>query len=120
LDRQKGAISEELRLLPYRVTEEALTNVAKHANATQGTVRGRLADDIIEVSITDNGVGFETENSTPGLGIRMIRDYVDAARGTVGMESAPGNGTTITVTLPIKGLAGSANGMLEDSLLAVA
>ena len=119
LDRQKGAISEELRLLLYRVTEEALTNTAKHANATQGTVRGRVIEDRIEISVSDNGVGFEVERSVPGLGIRMIRDYVDAARGTVELDSRPGEGSTVTVVLPVEGFEALASEVHEAPLVAV-
>lgn len=118
LDRQKRVVSEDLRLLLYRVAEEALTNVGKHAEASHVEIKGHVTEGLIELSLTDDGKGFTMNDVTPGLGVNMIKDYVDAARGTADIDSAPGHGTTVRVRLPIDGLVATAGGVHELPTLA--
>jgi two-component sensor histidine kinase len=98
-DRDKAAVSEEQRLILYRVTEEALTNVVKHGNATHAMVRGWVSDGQVNLSIQDDGDGFVVDEVTDGLGFAMMRDYADAAGGSIRLESAVGEGTTVYLTL---------------------
>jgi signal transduction histidine kinase len=89
----------------YRVVQEALTNVARHARATRCRVYiQRLAHTIL-ITVEDNGVGFdpltvEEAGHREGLGLLGIRERVAQLNGTVRVESTPGKGTRLTIELP--------------------
>jgi anti-sigma regulatory factor (Ser/Thr protein kinase) len=82
-------------------TDEALTNVRKHAHATQARVTVRNTDGILAVTITDKGVGFDQSVAREGFGMHeSIRRRMRDAGGAVRVESAPGAGTRITLSWP--------------------
>jgi signal transduction histidine kinase len=88
----------------YRIVQEALTNVARHAEATGGTVRLVVEPASVHVLIEDNGIGFdvadvERPGKRRGLGLLSIRERVTGLRGHVHVESASG-GSRIEVELP--------------------
>jgi signal transduction histidine kinase len=83
----------------YYVTAEALTNVAKYAHATEASVRLALDPEYLRVEISDNGIGGADPSS--GTGLRGLWDRVEALDGEIDVDSPPGEGTTITVELPI-------------------
>lgn len=100
LDGLNG-LSANVKLILYRVAEEALNNVAKHANVSRAMVRLWEAEDKAHLSVQDHGQGFRAGDGTPGLGLRMIQDLARAGSGTVKIDSAPGGGTTVCVSLPL-------------------
>lgn len=83
----------------YFVVAEALTNIAKHAQATTAGIRLEADDAWLRVTVTDDGVGGASPEL--GTGLRGLRDRVEAAGGTLHVTS-PAAGTTITVELPIR------------------
>ncbi len=88
----------------YRIVQEALTNIARHAEATGGTVQLVIDDSSVRVLIEDNGVGFdvadvERPGKRRGLGLLSIRERVTGLRGRVRIESTPGS-SRIEVELP--------------------
>jgi signal transduction histidine kinase len=88
----------------YRIVQEALTNVSRHAEATGGAVQLDIDPTTARVRIEDNGVGFdvvdvERPGKRRGLGLLSIRERVTGLRGTVRIESGPG-GSRIEVELP--------------------
>ena len=104
-------LNDELRLQPdeatriilYRVAQEALTNVRKHARAKDVEVLIGYRDGGFLVRVTDDGVGFvpDTAFSTPGhLGLVAIRERVELAGGTIRIDSAPRTGTVVECWLP--------------------
>ena len=86
----------------YYVVSEALTNVAKHANASVVHVQALLRDDILELTIRDDGVGGATRHDS-GSGLIGLTDRVEALGGSISIVSPRGSGTTLTVTLPAAG-----------------
>jgi signal transduction histidine kinase len=82
----------------YFVVAEALTNVIKHAQAQQATVRARADDGLLRVEISDDGVGGA---DATGNGLVGIADRVSALGGRLRVESPPGAGTVVTALLPI-------------------
>jgi signal transduction histidine kinase len=97
-DRQ---LSAETAAAAYRIVQEALTNVAKHAHATTSRVLFEQASNTMRISVTDDGVGFDQSGAgTSGLGLVGIRDRVARLGGSVCVRSSPGKGTTLTVELP--------------------
>jgi signal transduction histidine kinase len=83
----------------YYVVSEALTNIVKHAHASTAQVTVALRDDILELAIRDNGRGGA--DTSRGSGLIGLTDRVDALDGTIGIASPVGEGTTLTVSLPI-------------------
>ncbi len=88
----------------YRIAQEALRNVAKHAGKTHVKVVLAGEDNELQLKIMDFGVGFdqETENGATGLGLISIQERARQAGGTVQIASKLGEGTTVTVNLPLK------------------
>ncbi len=112
-DRMDERLQPETEAAAYRIVQEALTNVARHARATTCRVYlQRLANTVL-VTVEDDGTGFdlveaEQAGARRGLGLIGIRERVATLRGTVRIESAPGKGTRVTVELPARGRAQAA------------
>jgi len=90
----------------YRIAQEALHNVAKHAQAQRGQVTFDVQPDRVIVEIEDDGRGFDVERAleTPrGLGLRHLRERVEELGGSFSLESAPGAGTRLRAVLPLAG-----------------
>jgi two-component system, NarL family, sensor histidine kinase UhpB len=92
------AVSAELL---YRAAEEILGNAAKYSAATAVTIRLSAVFHGLRLGISDNGVGFDAHRSFPGSGLAMMRSAVQAAGGNTLIDSAPGAGTRVTVTVPL-------------------
>lgn len=94
----------EMRVIAYRIAQEALANVAKHAQATSVGVTLRATEEGIRVRITDDGQGFspdELGSAEPGhVGIAAMRERAEMAGGWLKIVSAPGAGATVEFQLP--------------------
>jgi signal transduction histidine kinase len=85
----------------YRIAQEALNNIAKHASATQLDVRLAQHEGMILLAIADNGCGFDPDTLPNGrAGLRGMAERVAQMKGTLQIKSAPGQGTTIHVEVP--------------------
>jgi signal transduction histidine kinase len=86
----------------YRVVQEAMVNVSRHARATHVDLLVERREDNVLVMVEDDGVGFEPAQVQRGdhLGLLGMRERADALGGTLTVESAPGKGTTIVVEVP--------------------
>ncbi|HXF62358.1 MAG TPA: GAF domain-containing sensor histidine kinase [Caldilineaceae bacterium] len=95
----------EVETLLYRIVQEALTNIAKHAGATQVVVRLETGDHELVVEVADNGVGFDANEvlggRAPGWGLIGIRERIQLVGGEALIRSAPGQGTRILVRMPL-------------------
>src|SRR4029077_10930316 len=95
----------ELETTVYRIVQEALTNVVKHAHARRVSVLAEQRGDDLVVIVEDDGRGFEPEaaraSRTAPLGIRGMKERAALVNGVVSIESAAGMGTTVVVTIPI-------------------
>ena len=99
-------ISENLRLAAYRITEEALTNVVKHAKANTVTIMlDKSPEAGLRLTILDDGQGFDAVNIPYGLGISIMRDYAELNGGRFEIKGMPSAGTRVTVILPFEGPA---------------
>ncbi len=91
----------DLKEVLYRVGQEALHNTVKHARASHVTVRLAVQPGQVELEVTDNGIGFDTSGEFPGhLGLRSMAERTARAGGALNIESAPGSGTRIRVSVP--------------------
>ena len=85
----------------YRITQEALHNIVKHAHATTVELRLRALATEIMLEVIDNGVGFNLEQSFPDhLGMQSMRERVAPLGGTLQITSAAGRGTQVRVVIP--------------------
>ena len=102
-DPPEAGLSPAIESVCYRVAQEALTNVARHAEATRVHVRLTVGPQI-SLEIRDNGRGF-TPGAAPrptigGRGLVGMRERVELLGGTIRIETSPGDGTCVTVDLP--------------------
>ena len=100
--RLKSRLPAEIELVLYRVAQEALNNVAKHACATRAHVRLTAGRRDVTLTISDDGSGFDQANRAGGLGLFGIGERLALVGGTVKVDSKRGKGTTVTarVRLP--------------------
>ncbi len=100
-------LDPDVELVAYRVVQEALTNIARHAGATTARVELDLQDDGLHVLVTDDGHGFDMAALTladqPGVGLGLLgmRERVDAVGGELRIHTAPGRGTQVRAALPL-------------------
>jgi signal transduction histidine kinase len=96
-----GRLNDETETQLFRIAQEALTNVARHANATGVRMELTSADEHVALKVSDNGQGIVNNRQREGLGLVGMRARARAAGGTFKMDSMPGKGVTITVKLPL-------------------
>jgi signal transduction histidine kinase len=105
LNESTERLHPEIERSVYRVVQEALTNIARHARARAGRVHVQTDAETLHVAIEDDGIGFdaadvERPGRRRGLGLLGMRERVSQLRGRIDIESAPGRGTRIEVSLP--------------------
>lgn len=96
---EDGYGTAELTAL-YRAAQEGVTNARRHARATRVTVVVRLAEDAARLEVTDDGRGFARDATVTGFGLLGMRERVQLVAGRVEIDSGPGAGTRLTVTVP--------------------
>jgi signal transduction histidine kinase len=101
VDGDCDTLPEQHRTCVYRVVQEALTNCARHARARRVQVSVSRRADRLQVSVVDDGQGFEVTDRREGLGIRGLHERVNELGGRLTISSAMGGGTTVAVWLPL-------------------
>ncbi|MEA2274277.1 MAG: hypothetical protein QOI98_2985, partial [Solirubrobacteraceae bacterium] len=91
----------EVETACFRIVQEALTNVARHARARHVEVSMTAQDAVFEIAVRDDGVGFDVELLRPGLGLAGMAERAELAGGFLDIESTPGAGTTVRARFPI-------------------
>lgn len=105
LDPLPAEVGKDAALCLFRVAQEALNNVARHAGARSASVTLRQMDGGVLLAVRDDGVGFEPEHPRERmqLGLVSMRERVRLVNGTLDIESTPGRGTTIVAWVPVQG-----------------
>jgi signal transduction histidine kinase len=93
----------EIETACFRIAQEALSNIASHARARQTDVTLTAQDDHLELTVSDDGVGFSVEKARSELGLVGMRERAELAGGSLQIESAPGEGTTLRARFPLSG-----------------
>jgi signal transduction histidine kinase len=102
-----GPVDSNIEIALYRIAQEALSNTAKHSNAGNATVHLERQESSIQLTVSDDGTGFEETDAARargeghGMGLMSMRERSELLGGTFRIESASGKGTTVTVTLPL-------------------
>jgi signal transduction histidine kinase len=109
---QLSDLPEEHKTCIYRVVQEALNNVARHAQAAAAQVRVSRTDGAIDMSVQDDGTGFDAER-VRGLGLLGMEERVHHLGGSLAIDSQPGRGTLLKIVLPLAIM--SRNGMHETN-----
>ena len=94
-------LPDRYRTCVYRAIQEALTNCVRHAKSRTIKVSVTGHDDRLDVSVTDDGIGFDPARRRDGLGLRGIEERVKELHGTMIIGSAAGEGTALTIQLPL-------------------
>jgi PAS domain S-box-containing protein len=95
----KDRLPDQVEVAAYYTVSEALTNASKHANAERVWVSLRAEDDVLLLSVRDDGVGGA--DATRGSGLTGLRDRIEALGGRIKIESPSGDGTLIEVEIPV-------------------
>ena len=93
-------ISYEFKLNIFRIVQEQMNNILKHAEAKQVVIE-LYRDDLISLSINDDGIGFNTEKKRSGIGLNNIQTRTELYAGKVNIQSTPGTGCKIKIEFPV-------------------
>ena len=101
-DVEELEIDPSLSVHVFRIFQEALNNVSKHAQATKVRVTISMEDDFLTMQIADNGKGFDISSKDKStLGLTSMRERSEILHGNCRVESQPGNGTTVYINMPL-------------------
>ncbi|WP_428342221.1 GAF domain-containing protein [Mycobacterium sp.] len=108
LDLADVRLPEHIEIALYRIAQEGLQNIVKHANASVARLRFAVdSDDIARLEIADNGIGFDTfenplgSDEMGGYGVLSMAERAELVGGRLNIRSRPGSGTTVTATIPV-------------------
>lgn len=115
VDGEPVAMAPEVDTTVLRITQEALTNIGRHAEARHAVVTLSYLGDLVLLDVQDDGVGFDIAHGGPprragsggGYGLVAMRERVALLGGELTVESRPGEGTTIAARIPVSGAAGA-------------
>jgi signal transduction histidine kinase len=104
LDSTLQSFSQEISLCTYRILQEGLRNIVRHAKATDVHVALSKKKDILHFLIKDNGIGFDpaSKESKAGLGLASMTERARLLQGNLSIESRPGKGTAIKLAVPLE------------------
>jgi signal transduction histidine kinase len=94
---------EGIKLTIYRIAQVQLKNIVNHARANSASIFLNRIEGQLSLTIRDDGVGFNPAKKTGGIGLRNIQNRVDFYNGKVQIESSPGKGCTLIITIPLPG-----------------
>ncbi|MEJ8819035.1 PAS domain-containing sensor histidine kinase [Lacibacter sp. H407] len=94
-------IDKKIQLTIFRIVQEQVANILKHANATRANIDLTLHDGQVFLHISDDGDGFDHQHPVNGVGILNIKSRVHVNHGSMQITSSPGNGFTLDVSLPL-------------------
>jgi len=98
---QDVRLSANIRREVFLIFKESLNNLIRHSRCTEATIELGLEADYLELKVSDNGVGFDSNDGSDGHGLMSMRERANGIQGELQMRSAPGEGTCITLRAPI-------------------
>ncbi|WP_395043674.1 tetratricopeptide repeat protein [Flavobacterium sp.] len=94
-------ISSKIKMHLYRIIQEAIHNINKHAQASKATIALILDEENICMSVQDNGIGFEQDSTTDGIGIKNMKHRLKLVNGKITIQSTKDNGTVLFLRMPL-------------------
>lgn len=91
--------SKEIQL--FRMIQELLTNIIKHAEAKEATVQFTEDQNQLIIMVEDDGLGFEPDKNFDGMGLANLKKRINRINGSLNIDSSPGNGTTVIINVPL-------------------
>jgi len=101
-DFKEVQVEDAMKLMIYRIVQEQLNNILKHAAASEVRITLKTDDENIYLAIIDNGVGFDINKKSKGIGLRNIDNRVRFHKGIISIFSKPGKGCAIEISVPLK------------------
>ncbi len=98
---KEDSVNDKFKLNVFRIVQEQLNNILKHAKATEASISLSQNKKFVLLSISDNGVGFDTHKAQKGIGIINIKSRAASYDGMADFVSEPGNGCVLNVTFPV-------------------
>lgn len=95
------SINNSIEIQLFRIIQELLANIVKHAKASEAIITFSQSDNVITILIEDNGIGFKPSINKNGFGLNSVQKRVDSLQGTFNIDSNTESGTTIIITIPI-------------------
>jgi NarL family two-component system sensor histidine kinase LiaS len=92
----------EIKQAIYRIMQEALANVTRHSSAEKVDLTLRFEEYSVEFCLNDDGVGFDIQQQYGGMGLDSMRERVESLKGNFSIQSEPGQGTKVCLTIPIE------------------
>ena len=91
---------DELKINIYRIVQEQVNNILKHAAALHANISVEMIENVIKIMLTDDGKGFDTNKRKEGIGITNMTNRVESFNGKICIESSPGKGCKIKIEIP--------------------
>ena len=95
------SVTNKKKIHIYRIIQETLHNIYKHAKATKVNISFKLKNDVICLIISDNGSGFDVNKAKSGIGLKNMNSRIKEINGTIRITSEKGLGTKVTIEAPI-------------------
>ena len=94
-------IDNKIKLMVFRIVQEQLNNIIKHSKATEANIKLVVSKKVLNITIEDNGIGFDPKKKIKGIGLGNITSRAELHDGQVLIDSAPGKGCVLKVNIPI-------------------
>jgi len=98
---KRQIIDKKKELMIYRIVQEQVNNINKHARAKTVNIHLKAKDAHLNLSIADDGIGFDTTKNVNGIGLKNIQSRVEFYSGNMNIISSPGKGCTLEITIPL-------------------
>ncbi len=99
---EETRLADEIEISIYRIVQELLSNVLKHAKASELTIQVIKKDKNLNVQVEDNGIGFNQDNTfSGGIGLKNVQARIENLDGELNIDSGKGSGTTINIDIPL-------------------
>lgn len=105
----ESGMPDNMKLMIFRIIQEQVSNIIRHARANSITIKLQSDAEFIVFSIEDNGQGFDPQHHKKGMGLKNIANRVALFDGRVDIESSPGKGCSVTVSIPVPAVNGLFN-----------
>jgi signal transduction histidine kinase len=91
---------DDLKINIYRIVQEQVNNILKHATALHANISIEMIDDVIRIVLSDDGKGFDINKRKEGIGLTNMTNRVESFNGKISIESSPGKGCKIKIEIP--------------------